>query len=117
MPEHGRHGGPLWEHRNWVSLGDQFTGLKAVKYLAEHVAPERIVYKVNTVLGLSEAVDAGIGIGFLPCFIADRKPGLTRLAAPDPGFSADLWLLTHPICAIRRACACFWTSWPSNWDE
>jgi DNA-binding transcriptional LysR family regulator len=85
----------LWEQR-WVSLGEQFTALKAVRYLARHVAPERIVYKVNTVLGLSEAVEAGIGIGFLPCFIADRKPGLTRLAAPDPGFSADLWLLTHP---------------------
>lgn len=85
----------LWGHR-WVSLGEQFTGLKAVRYLAQHVAPERIVYKVNTVLGLAEAVEAGIGIGFLPCFIADTKPGLTRLAAPDPGFSADLWLLTHP---------------------
>ncbi|KPF72702.1 LysR family transcriptional regulator [Bosea sp. AAP35] len=85
----------LWEH-SWVSLGEGFNGLKAVRYLASHVAPERIVYKVNTVLGLAEAVEAGIGIGFLPCFIADTKPGLTRLAAPDPGFSADLWLLTHP---------------------
>jgi DNA-binding transcriptional LysR family regulator len=85
----------LWE-RNWVSLGDQFTMLRAVRYLSQHVAPERIVYKVNTVLGLAEAVEAGIGIGFVPCFIADTKPGLTRLAAPDPGFAADLWLLTHP---------------------
>lgn len=85
----------LWAHR-WVSLGEQFSALKAVRYLTQHVEPERIVYKVNTVLGLSEAVEAGIGIGFLPCFIADTKPGLTRLAAPDPGFSADLWLLTHP---------------------
>jgi DNA-binding transcriptional LysR family regulator len=85
----------LWE-RKWVSMGDQFTMLKAVRYLTQHVAPERIVYKVNTVLGLAEAVEAGVGIGFLPCFIADTRPGLTRLAAPDPGFSADLWLLTHP---------------------
>lgn len=85
----------LWE-RNWVSLGDGFAGLRAVRYLVQHVAPERIVYKVNTVLGLTEAVEAGIGIGFLPCFIADTRPGLTRLAEPDPGFSADLWLLTHP---------------------
>lgn len=85
----------LWE-RNWVSLGEQFGALKAVRYLQQHVAPERIVYKVNTVLGLAEAVEAGIGIGFLPCFIADTRPGLTRLAPPDPGFAADLWLLTHP---------------------
>jgi DNA-binding transcriptional LysR family regulator len=85
----------LWQ-RSWVSLGESFGALKAVRYLAQHVAPERIVYRVNTVLGLAEAVEAGIGIGFLPCFIADRKPALTRLAPPDPGFSADLWLLTHP---------------------
>ncbi len=85
----------LWQ-RAWVSLGDSFSGLKAVRYLAQHVAPERIVYKVNTVLGQAEAVEAGIGIGFLPCFIADRKPALTRLAPPDDGLGADLWLLTHP---------------------
>lgn len=85
----------LWGHK-WVSMGDQFTMMQAVRYLAQHVAPERVVYKINTVLGLAEAVEAGIGIGFLPCFIADTRPGLTRLAPPDPNLSADLWLLTHP---------------------
>jgi DNA-binding transcriptional LysR family regulator len=83
-------------NESWVSLGDQFAGLKAVRYLQDNVSPERIVYKVNTVLGLAEAIEAGIGIGFVPCFIADTKPALVRLAAPDPGFAADLWLLTHP---------------------
>lgn len=82
--------------QNWISLGDQFAWLKAVRFLQDYVPPERIVYKVNTVLGLAEAVEAGIGIGFLPCFIADTKPALVRLAAPDPEFAADLWLLTHP---------------------
>lgn len=85
----------LWE-RSWISLGEQFTMLSAVRYLARHVAPERVVYKLNTVLGLAEAVEAGIGIGFLPCFIGDTRPGLTRLAQPNPDLSADLWLLTHP---------------------
>lgn len=85
----------LWE-RPWVSLGDQFTMMSAVRYIARHVAPERVVYKLNTVLGLAEAVEAGIGIGFLPCFIADVRPGLTRLAPPAQQLSADLWLLTHP---------------------
>ena len=58
--------------------------------------PERIIYKVNTVLGLSEAVECGIGIGPLPCFIADSKPDLIRLTPPIPEFSTGLWLLTHP---------------------
>ncbi|MFX8597339.1 LysR substrate-binding domain-containing protein, partial [Acinetobacter baumannii] len=56
----------------------------------------RIVYKLNTVLGLAEAVEAGIGIGHLPCFVGDVRPGLVRLGPPEPDFAADLGLLTHP---------------------
>ena len=79
-----------------MALGDNFATMQAARYVRAHVAPERIVYKVNTVLGLAEAVEAGIGIGHLPCFIADARPALVRLVPPDPAFAGDLWLLTHP---------------------
>jgi DNA-binding transcriptional LysR family regulator len=82
--------------RPWVALGDNLAGLKAARFVRDRVAPERIVYKVNTVLGLAEAVEAGTGIGPLPCFIADAKPNLVRLSEVNPEFSAGLWLLTHP---------------------
>lgn len=82
--------------RDWVSLGDDLAGLKVVKYVEANVAAERVAYKVNTVLGLAEAIEAGLGIGHLPCFIADARPGLVRLAPPQPDFSTALWLLTHP---------------------
>lgn len=82
--------------RPWVALGDNLGVLKVARYVRERVAPERIVYKVNTVLGLTEAVEAGIGIGPLPCFIADARPQLVRLSPPNPDFSTGLWLLTHP---------------------
>jgi DNA-binding transcriptional LysR family regulator len=82
--------------RDWVSLGDNLATIKAVKFVREHVPPERVAYKVNTVLGLAEAVEGGLGIGHLPCFIGDARPGLVRLGPPNPEFAADLWLLTHP---------------------
>ncbi len=82
--------------RTWVALGDNLAGLKAARYVRDRVPPEQIVYKVNTVLGLAEAVETGIGIGPLPCFIADARPALVRLTPPNPEFSAGLWLLTHP---------------------
>lgn len=81
---------------NWVSLGDQFGYLKAARFVRDMVPPERIALKLNTVLGLTEAVEEGIGIGPLPCFIADRRPGLVRLCEVNPDFGAGLWLLTHP---------------------
>jgi DNA-binding transcriptional LysR family regulator len=84
----------LYERR-WVALGDNLAAVKAARFVRDRVAPERIVYKVNTVLGLTEAVEAGIGIGPLPCFIADARPALVRLAPPNPDFATGLWLLTH----------------------
>ena len=97
---YGRTGEPVdierIHERNWVSLGDNLAALQAVRHVNEHVPPERIAYKVNSVLGLAEAVEAGVGVGHLPCFVADAMPTLARLAPPEPSFAADLWLLTHP---------------------
>jgi DNA-binding transcriptional LysR family regulator len=66
-----------------------------MRYVQQHVPIERNLCRVNAVLGLAEAVEAGIGIGHLPCFVADARPDLIRLAPPEPEFAADLWLLTH----------------------
>src|ERR687894_111748 len=96
FPEPGRVDLVDLYERPWVALGDNLGGLKVARFVRERVASERIAYKVNTVLGLAEAVEAGIGIGPLPCFIADARPQLVRLSPPNPDFSTGLWLLTHP---------------------
>jgi DNA-binding transcriptional LysR family regulator len=81
---------------DWIGFGDNLAAIKPAKWLKQHVDPQRIVYKVNTVLGLAEAVSAGIGIGLLPCFIAAVTPGIVRLSPPDTTLESGLWLLTHP---------------------
>jgi len=80
---------------DWVGFGDNLASIKPAKWLKQHVDPQRIVYKVNTVLGLAEAVAAGIGVALLPCFIAALTPGIKRLSAPDRDLESGLWLLTH----------------------
>jgi len=82
--------------RSWVSLGEELTGLKVVRFARDNIPEANLRYRANTVLGLAEAVEAGLGVGHIPCFIAETRPGLIRLAPPDPMFSADLWILTHP---------------------
>jgi DNA-binding transcriptional LysR family regulator len=79
---------------DWIGFGDNLTNLKAARWLKEHAAPTRIVYRINTVLGLAEATAAGIGYALLPCFIGSSTPGLTRLTAPLD-IAEGLWLLTH----------------------
>jgi DNA-binding transcriptional LysR family regulator len=82
--------------RDWVSFGDQLGHIKAARYVKDRVAPERIALKTSAVLGIAETIEAGIGIGPLPCFIGDTRPGLKRLMPPNPEFATALWLLTHP---------------------
>lgn len=55
-----------------------------------------MAYKVNTVLGMAEAIEQGLGIGHLPCFIGDARLGLVRLGLPKPELATGLWLLTRP---------------------
>lgn len=80
----------------WVGPGEGLTALGPLRYLERHVPPDRIACRLSTVQALAEAVEAGLGQGHLPCFLADTRPALRRLAPPEPDFAADLWLLTHP---------------------
>lgn len=80
----------------WVSMNEHFASMKSVQYVREMAGEDKLVYRINSVLGLSEAIQAGIGIGPLPCFIADPQSFLTRLTEPNNMFATNLWLLTHP---------------------
>src|SRR3954469_3400908 len=77
----------------WIGFGDNLANLKAAKWLKEHGG--RVVYRINTVLGLAEATAAGMGLGLLPCFIGSKTPGLTRISPPIADVVDGLWLLTH----------------------
>jgi DNA-binding transcriptional LysR family regulator len=79
----------------WVGFGENLANLKAAKWLKDHAAPERVVYRINTVLGLAEAAAAGIGFALLPCFIGTATAGLARLTPPIAELANGIWLLTH----------------------
>ena len=54
---------------------------------------ETALREANTAVvgyGISHPVAQGLGIGPLPCFIADQRPGLVRLLPPDPDFATGL---------------------------
>jgi DNA-binding transcriptional LysR family regulator len=82
---------------DWAALGDSATTGRAAKWLKEHgIDGHRIVYRVNTMLGLAEAVASGVGLALLPCFIGHAVPTLVQLSPPIPEIQGELWLLTHP---------------------
>lgn len=85
-----------FRRHDWIGFSDNLGGIKPAKWLRERVDEERIIYRVNTVLGLAEAAAEGIGLAMLPCFIAAVTPGLVQVMAPQADVESGLWLLTHP---------------------
>lgn len=85
-----------FRRHDWLGFSEPLSGIRPAKWLRERVGEEKIVYRVNTVLGLAEAAAAGIGLALLPCMIAERAAGLQRLLPPQPELESGLWLLTHP---------------------
>lgn len=81
---------------DWIGFSDNLGAIKPAKWLRERVGEEKIIYRVNTVLGLAEAAAAGIGLALLPCFIAAVTPGLVQLMGRQNELESGLWLLTHP---------------------
>jgi DNA-binding transcriptional LysR family regulator len=80
----------------WIGFGDALAGIGAARWMSRNLPSAKVIYRLNTVLGLSQAVEAGLGVGLLPCFIGDRTPGIQRLLPEAMEFEASLWLLTHP---------------------
>jgi DNA-binding transcriptional LysR family regulator len=63
----------------------------------KHNAPRHHpFYRLNTVIGLRDAVGAGLGSTMLPCYLADRDSRLARIGPPIAELEVDLWLLIHP---------------------
>ena len=97
--------------RHWVSLGDDLAPLQAVRFVRERIPPERIAYKVNTVLGLARPWRPASASAICPAsspLRARRWYGSPRPIPPSPptsGYSPT------PTCATRRGSACSSTSW------
>lgn len=82
-------------HRNWVMPGDNLNALRTLNRVREAIPRANQVYALSTVMGLAEAIKAGIGIGPLPCNIGAHL-GLKQLLPLERDSEAGLWILTHP---------------------
>lgn len=81
---------------NWIAVADQVPIAKAQKWLKENVDAARIVYRVNTMIGVAEVAAGGVGLALLPCFVGAAMPALAQLTPALPELENELWLLTHP---------------------
>lgn len=79
-------------------------------WLARTAPAARVVFKSNSTEAHVAATKNGVGLGILPCYVADPDPDLVRILGPEKVVSRDLWLVVHrdlQHTARIRACADF----------
>lgn len=80
----------------WLGFGEPIGATAGARWLDANLTPDAIGVKVNMVSTLGSAIESGLGIGLLPCFMAAKMRGILRLKVLDPGSETGLWVLTHP---------------------
>lgn len=80
----------------WVGFSETLAHLYAAEWINATIGPRRVPYRVDTVLGVTRAIEAEIGLGLLPCFIGDQSPLILRHGRRRGEIAGEsLWLLTH----------------------
>lgn len=97
-----------WCAAHWVAYEHSLGSVPEMRWLADQVAPERIVFRCNNIDALAHAVAEGVGFGILPSLIARRHAGLQCYSGQEAILSRDIWLVLprelRDIPRIRAVC-------------
>ena len=89
----------LAKHK-WVTYVDNllFTDqLSYVKELNQYLDGElKANFSSTSIISQYFAIKSGLGIGILPCFLADQDKNLIKLHSQKISISRSFWLVTHP---------------------
>jgi DNA-binding transcriptional LysR family regulator len=80
----------------WIAVDDALPEHPSVRWRKKHWPKVQPALQVNSILSVIDAVEAGLGVGIGPCFLAQGRTGLVMLEGPLDECETQLWLLTHP---------------------
>ena len=83
-----------FEGHSFIGYDNLDSRVKFFRWLTERVSPDQISFRATDSRVVKDAISAGAGIGFLPCWDGDDTD-LIRLFPPQSEWSASLWLVTH----------------------
>ena len=66
-----------------------------LRWLREAVPDTAAVWRTSAIPPMYDAVRAGVGIGFMPVFVARAEPDLVQVMPPRAEWASPLWLVTH----------------------
>ncbi|WP_448554640.1 LysR family transcriptional regulator [Thalassotalea montiporae] len=92
----------------WVSYVDNLLFTEQLSYLDEVAENIKPVFRSTSIISQYSAIKSGLGIGILPCFLAEQDAELVKLVADEVTITRSLWLVTHPELKRLERVATVW---------
>jgi len=96
------------EQHQWVSYIDNLLFTEQLSYLNELHLQVEPVFRSTSVVSQYAAVKSGLGIGVLPCFLAEQDEQLCKLFNHDIAIVRSFYLVTHPESKRLSRVASVW---------
>ena len=87
---------PNWTTYDWVGPDASLSYPPLEQWMTKNHLDDRTGCRVNTLLGMREAMLIGMGLTVLPCYLCDPDTRFVRIGRPIPELRTELWFLTHP---------------------
>jgi DNA-binding transcriptional LysR family regulator len=94
LARHGRPKGQDLSGHDFVGFDESYLHRQSLGWFAQRARGGRCTIRLNGSHGIVQAVAAHMGVGPLPCWLADSRPDLERVL-PAEGFAQELWLVLH----------------------
>lgn len=89
----------LADHK-WITYVDNLLFTEQLAYLKElncYLGSELIPsFSSTSIISQYFAIKSGLGIGILPCFLAENDKSLIKLHSQEISINRSFWLVTHP---------------------
>jgi len=86
--------------QKWVTYVDNLLFTEQLSYLKEldqYVGIDlKPTFSSTSIISQYFAIKSGLGIGILPCFLADQDKNLVKLHGEDISINRSFWLVAHP---------------------
>ena len=80
----------------WVSYVDNLLFTEQLSYLKELNADIQPSFQSTSITSQYSAIKSGLGIGILPCFLAEQDASLVKLCSDEIKLVRSFYLVTHP---------------------
>lgn len=82
-------------YHDFIWFVDDLLNIEEIRRIEKQSKDINVVMRCTSMAGQAHAAATGGGLAYLPCFYADRLPGLVRVLPDSQVSTRELWLVGH----------------------